>query len=84
MNFGGSLPSPCQTVAQVFADLDQDSSGSVNLDEMTRGLRVVGIDFTDAEAIAFRKFCDTDNSGSISLSEFTAAVYQKGRGAGLR
>jgi len=54
----------------------------VDVDELQKGLRKLGVVMTDAQVAAFKDEIDTDKDGRLTLAEFTAAVEaRKPKGA---
>jgi len=54
-----------------FASVDQDSSGSISLDEFLSAFRLDSTFFTRRTFTLF----DTDNSGHLDFNEFIAVIY---------
>ena len=61
-------------ITSLFKSLDTDESGSVDILEFAKGLRLLGIKMSPAQVVVFRDDIDADGDGSISLDEFTSAV----------
>lgn len=60
--------------AGIFASLDLDDSGSVDIDEFSEGLRRNGFDVSGAEARQLLQAVDVDRSGGLEAAEVAAAL----------
>lgn len=77
------------SAAEAFRLLDQDSSGQLDVQELTDGLKRLGLGLTDAQISRLAVTLDADNSGEISLEEFVdglekAVKARKARAAELQ
>ena len=77
------------SAAEAFKLLDQDGSGQLDLQELTDGLKRLGLGLTDAQISRLALTLDADNSGEISVDEFvdgleTAVKARKARAEQLR
>ena len=54
--------------------MDDDRSGSLSLEEFTKGIRDMGIDMSFEEINAVMKTLDKDGSGSLNIDEFLEAA----------
>jgi Ca2+-binding EF-hand superfamily protein len=59
-----------------FAIFDQDSSGSLSLPEMRHCFQNLGVPLSPDDLEAVMRHLDKDNSGSIELGEYEAAVRE--------
>jgi len=59
---------------KAFEDADEDSSGTLEVDELATALRRAGYAVTDGEVGQLLQFTDIDFSGSISFDEFLATT----------
>ena len=57
------------SVESLFLKLDSDSSGEVDLTELGKGLRGLGVQLTDQQRAALMQDLDSDFNGRISLKE---------------
>ena len=64
-----------QTLAELFAQIDMDGSGSVDIIEFRLGLRSLGLLFDDLSIEALLKVVDTDGDGQLEAHEFCARVH---------
>ena len=77
------------SAAEAFKLLDQDGSGQLDLQELTDGLKRLGLGLTDAQISRLALTLDADNSGEISVDEFVdglekAVKARKARAEQLR
>ena len=57
-------------LTKVFRDYDTDSSGSIDRDELSAGLRGLGLRLSQDEVDGVMAYLDTDGGGDIDLREF--------------
>ncbi|XP_071800302.1 calcyphosin-like [Asterias amurensis] len=57
-----------------FRIMDDDRSGSLSLEEFTKGIRDMGINMSFEEISAVMKTLDKDGSGSLNIDEFLEAA----------
>ena len=58
------------TVAKLFAEIDADGSGSIDVSEFRRGAAELGLKFTNEETTALVKHMDADGDGVLDTNEF--------------
>jgi len=63
------------TVTKKFAALDKNGDGQLDLNEFTEACKSFGLDWTEDQIKSTLQKIDTDQSGTISASEFKAALY---------
>jgi Ca2+-binding EF-hand superfamily protein len=56
-------------VESLFLKIDSDSSGEVDLTELVKGLKGLGVQLTDQQRAALMQDMDSDFNGRISLKE---------------
>ena len=74
---------------EAFKVLDQDGSGQLDVQELTDGLKRLGLGLTDQQIYRLSLTLDEDNSGEISVDEFVdglekAVKARKARAEELR
>ena len=57
-------------LTKIFRDYDTDSSGSIDRDELSAGLRSLGLRLSQDEVDGVMAYLDTDGGGDIDLQEF--------------
>jgi hypothetical protein len=62
------------SAAEAFKLLDQDGSGQLDLQELTDGLKRLGLGLTEAQIARLALTLDEDNSGEISVDEFVEGL----------
>ena len=69
------------SLARVFQSWDEDGSGTLSRDEISRALGMLNVHLKDEEMDAIFLFFDRDDSGEVSSREFLEAVrLQEGHG----
>jgi len=63
-------------VRQLFMDFDSDSSMILDLEELGRGLKSIGVAITDRQTRAFIRSVDVDGDHQISCSEFLVHIHK--------
>ena len=58
----------------MFKAMDLSGDKSLSLDELTRGLKGLGLSLSEGQVLAFQRQLDTNVDGGVSLVEFTSAV----------
>jgi len=66
-----------QAETDLFDGLDKDGDGFISRDELTQGLKLVGLDVNEAEIDAFLKLVDTDGDQLISRQEFAEVLAKR-------
>ena len=62
---------------EMYATLDADRSGKIDVAELAAGFKNLGIFLTKEQVIAFKEDIDSDGDGLISESEFLTAVRSR-------
>ena len=57
-------------LTQLFRDYDKDGSGSIDRDELSAGLRALGLRLSREEVDGVMAYLDTDGGGDVDLEEF--------------
>jgi len=57
-------------LTKIFRDYDKDGSGSIDRDELSAGLRALGLRLSREEVDGVMAYLDTDGGGDIDLEEF--------------
>ena len=65
-----------EEMKDVFSVMDANKNGSIDVNELGRGLRGLGLNPSNAEVVALMKAFDKDNNSMISLDEF-ASLYAR-------
>jgi len=63
-----------QAAAEIFAFFDESGSGEIELNELERGLRKLGVKVTEDQGKALAKDIDAKDEGVISLDCFRKAI----------
>merc|ERR1712054_750185 len=63
-------------IRDTFRRVDEDHSGSLNMQEFRRALRKFNFDVTDQELISIMRKFDPDGDGSIKYEEFCKSVLE--------
>ena len=72
-----STPGSGSMISELFADLDLDGSGTVDIHEFLGGLQKIGLDgMSDNQLKALHGDCDLDGDGQLTLEEFTTAIAE--------
>merc|ERR1740130_88400 len=67
-------PEKAADIERMFAAMDVDNSGDVSIDELSAGLKDLGLKFTKNQVEVWCEAVDANHDGTISLDEFTQAV----------
>lgn len=59
----------------IFASLDKDSSGELDMNELTLGLRRLGLGLTASQVNALAEVLDVDHDGVVSIDEFSSWLH---------
>lgn len=70
-------PDQLEEIKEAFAMYDLDGNGVITTRELGSVMRTLGLNPTEAEILNFIKEVDTDNSGTISLKEFSVLMAGK-------
>lgn len=62
------------SLPELFAMIDKDGSGSVDVNEFRAGLRSVGLSFSDADIDELLKLVDADGDGELECDEFCSCM----------
>jgi len=74
-----------KSIEVLFSMFDRDGDGTIDIAELTRGLSALGVNLSPAQVAALRDTMDTDQDGTISMSEFmTALERERARLTGIR
>ena len=65
-----------EDIKDVFAVIDSNKSGLIDIAELGKGLRALGMNPTNADIKVLMEMYDTDNNSALSLEEF-ADLYIK-------
>merc|ERR1711988_294628 len=65
-----------KTFQEVFAMLDMDGSGSIEVDELVAGLETVGVQTTENEVHDWMAGMDTNENAAIDCAEFVEFMYE--------
>lgn len=57
-------------LTKIFRDYDKDGSGSIDRDELSSGLRALGLRLSRDEIDGVMAYLDTDGGGDVDLGEF--------------
>jgi Ca2+-binding EF-hand superfamily protein len=68
-----------RSLATLFKAFDKDGSGSIDVAELASGLVSLGVSLSPDQVMAIREDLDSNGDGSISKSEFEAAVRSKSK-----
>ncbi|KAG1675746.1 hypothetical protein FOA52_012402 [Chlamydomonas sp. UWO 241] len=72
--FQALSPQLMEGLQELFTKLDADGSGSVSLEELTKGVRALGYSLSDNEMELLMRRVDVDKSGCVSSSEFFTTI----------
>lgn len=61
----------------MFKCIDKDGSGTIEADEIKKFVEDNKVNFSKDELNNLIKKIDVDNSGSVDLNEFKAALYEE-------
>lgn len=59
----------------IFASLDKDSSGELDMSELTLGLRRLGLGLTASQVNSLAEVLDVDHDGVVSIDEFSSWLH---------
>lgn len=65
-----------KTFQEVFAMLDMDGSGSIEVDELVAGLETVGVETTEDEVHEWMAGMDTNENAMIDCAEFVEFMFE--------
>jgi Ca2+-binding EF-hand superfamily protein len=68
-----------RSLATLFKAFDKDGSGSIDVAELASGLVSLGVSLSPDQVMAIREDLDSNGDGTISKSEFEAAVKSKSK-----
>jgi Ca2+-binding EF-hand superfamily protein len=66
-----------RSVGLMFSVLDRDKSGSIDVGELSSGLRKFGVDLSTEEVGTLRAELDLNGDGKITMEEFNACVESR-------
>ena len=66
-----------KSIEVLFSMFDRDGDGTIDIAELTRGLSALGVNLSPAQVAALRDTMDTDQDGTISMSEFMTALERE-------
>ena len=71
-----------QKLKPVFAKFDADKSGSISTSEMSKIIKAVGIEMSEAELANMMKEADPDGSGEVDFEEVSLPTEPRSASCG--